>query len=220
MKNFEIKKEIWIWLVMLLPILYLAYVWPDLPETIPTHFGADGKPNGWSSKSDFKFMVPGLVVGIYLLMTIIPLIDPKGKIEAMGKKYFMLKFFLMLFMNALCLFIIRSAITQDGGNPEIMFLLVGGMFAFLGNYMQTVKPNYFIGIRTPWTLENEVVWRKTHKLGGKLFLVAGVLMMVLPFILKARFYPVFVGLIAVAAAIPIVYSFIVFTQERRKSLHE
>lgn len=126
MKNFEIKKEIWIWIIMLLPILYLAYVWNGLPETIPTHFGIDGKPNGWSSKSSFKFIMPALVVGIYLLITIIPLIDPKGKIEAMGKKYFMLKFVLVLFISVMCLFMTQSAMTQNAGNPAILFLLIGG----------------------------------------------------------------------------------------------
>src|SRR5579872_3472572 len=102
MKNFEIKKEIWLWLIILLPIAYLFYVYGSLPEIVPTHFGIDGKPNGWSSRTSFMYIVPGLLVGMYALFTIIPMIDPKGKINAMGKKYFTLKLFMMLFMAVLC----------------------------------------------------------------------------------------------------------------------
>lgn len=214
MKNFEVKKEIWIWAIMVLPIAYLYYVWPTLPETVPTHFGIDGKPNGWSSKTSFMYMVPGLVVGMYVLFTIIPLIDPKGRLNGMGGKYFLLKLLLMLFMSGLSFFIIQSALSTTIMSEKILMMGVGALFVFLGNYMQTVKPNYFIGIRTPWTLESETVWRNTHALGGKLYLVAGLLTMILPFVLKDAFYPVFLGVVLTASFIPIIYSFVLFRKEK------
>lgn len=83
---------------------------------------------------------------------------------------------------------------------------------FLGNYMQTVKPNYFIGIRTPWTLENETVWARTHKLGGRLYFIAGGLVMVLAFVLKGLMMPVFIGIIVAASVVPMVYSYVVYKQ--------
>ena len=214
MKNFEIKKELWIWLIMILPLSYLAYVWPTLPDIVPTHFGIDGQPNDWSHKTLLIYLVPGMVVGIYLLFTVIPMIDPKGKISNMGGKYFLFKLFMILFMSALCFIIINAAITKTIGNGNMVFLLVGGLFAFMGNYMQAIKPNYFIGIRTPWTLESEMVWRKTHLFGGKLFFAAGLLTMVLPFMLKGSFHYVFVAIVLVAALVPMIYSFILFKQEK------
>jgi uncharacterized membrane protein len=210
MKNFELKKEIWIWLILLLPIVYLVMVWPALPEIVPTHFGMDGQPNDWSNKSTLIYLVAGMTAGMYLLFTIIPAIDPKERIKAMGNKYYKLKFAMMLFMSVLCIVIIRSAITGSIGDGRIVFLVVGALFMFLGNYMQTVKPNYFIGIRTPWTLENETVWAKTHRLGGKLYFVAGGLVMVLAFILKAQMMPVFIGIILTASVVPMVYSYVVY----------
>jgi len=214
MKNFEIKKELWIWLIMTLPLGYLAYVWPSLPYIVPTHFGMDGQPNDWSHKTVLAYIVIGMVVGIYLLFTVIPMIDPKGKIGNMGSKYYLFKLIMILFMSALSFLIINSAITKSIGSTNMVFVLIGAMFAFLGNYMQAIKPNYFIGIRTPWTLESEMVWRKTHLLGGKLFFLAGLLMMMLPFILKEKLEPVLLTIIAVAALVPIVYSFILFRQEK------
>lgn len=215
MKNFEIKKEIWIWVIMLLPILYLAYIWKTLPDIVPTHFGMDGQPNDWSHKTLLLYVVPGMTVGVYLLLTIIPMIDPKQKIREMGNKYYLLKLFITLFISVLCVFMVQSAITKNIGNSNVVFLLVGALFVFLGNYMQALKPNYFIGIRTPWTLESEMVWRKTHQLGGKLFFVAGMLVMILPFLLKEKFEPVFITVIAVASIIPVAYSFILFKQEKK-----
>jgi uncharacterized membrane protein len=174
-----------------------------MPEIVPTHFGIDGKPNDWSHRSTLIYLVGGMTLGMYLMFLIIPVIDPKDKIKAMGSKYFKLKFVLMLTMALLALLIVRSALTGNiGGNT--IFLIAGGMFMFLGNYMQAVKPNYFIGIRTPWTLENETVWNKTHRLGGRLYFVAGLLVVACSFILKEAMTTVFIGLIVAATIVPVV----------------
>ena len=88
----------------------------------------------------------------------------------MGNKLNYLRFALSLFMSAIAVFIIYS-VQQSQSKPTFIFILIGLLFTILGNYFKTIKPNYFIGIRTPWTLENEDVWKKTHLLGGKLWFV-------------------------------------------------
>ena len=217
MKSFDLKKEIGLWLVMLIPMGYLAYVWPKLPEIIPTHFGSDGKPDDWSHKTMYAFLIPGLNVGIYLLMTFIPKIDPKKKLEIMGNKYFMIKLFTTLFVAIISLLIVRSSITGVVADSNGLFCVLGGFFMFLGNYLQRAAPNYFVGFRTPWSLENEVVWKKTHVLGGRLYFVAGLLTIVLSLVMKERFAPWFVGIILTASLIPAVYSYFVYKQEMRKA---
>lgn len=217
MKSFDLKKEIGLWLVMLVPMCYLAYVWSTLPEIIPTHFGFDGKPDDWSHKTMYAFLIPGLNIGIYLLMTLIPYIDPKKKLEIMGNKYFMLKLFTTLFVAIISLFIVRSSITGVVADSSGLFCVLGGFFMFLGNYLQRAAPNYFVGFRTPWSLENEVVWKKTHVLGGRLYFIAGLLTIVLSLAMKERFAPWFVGIILTASLIPAVYSYFVYRQETRKT---
>ncbi len=217
MKSFDLKKEIGLWLVMLVPMGYLAYAWSTLPEIIPTHFGFDGKPDDWSHKTMYAFLIPGLNVGIYLLMTFIPKIDPKKKLEIMGNKYFMLKLFTTLFVAIISLFIVRSSITGVVADSSGLFCVLGGFFMFLGNYLQRAAPNYFVGFRTPWSLENEVVWKKTHVLGGRLYFIAGLLTIVLSLAMKERFAPWFVGIILTASLIPAVYSYFVYRQETRKT---
>lgn len=216
MKLFDLKKEIWLWMIMLIPVAYLAYMWPTLPEIIPTHFGFDGKPDDWSPKTMYAFLIPALNIGIYLMMTFIPKIDPKKKLDMMGGKYFMLKLFTTLFIAIICLFIVRSSITGTVGDSSGLFCVLGGFFMFLGNYLQRASPNYFVGFRTPWSLENEAVWRKTHLLGGRLYFIAGLLIIVLSLVLKEKFAPWFVGIIILASAIPAVYSYFAYKQEMRK----
>ena len=127
----------------------------------------------------------------------------------MGNKLNNLRLILALFMSALAIYILYS-VQQKTSNPVLIFPLVGLLFAFLGNYFKTIKPNYFIGIRTPWTLENEEVWKKTHLMGGKLWFVGG-LLMAMTFVLPndVQFYT-FMGITAVISIVPIVYSYLEF----------
>ena len=214
MQNFGIKKEIWIWVMLLLPALYLCYVWPAMPAVVPTHFGLDGRPNGWSQKSTLAVVIATVLIGSYCLFTIIPIVDPKGRLGAMGSKYFLFKFLIMLLISALSLFMIHSAITGSLGSKQAPFMLVGACFVVLGNFMQTFRPNYFIGIRTPWTLSSDIVWRKTHQLAGKLYLVAGLLLMVLPFLLPEGFEALFLAIVLIAVVVPMACSFIIYRQQK------
>ena len=207
----NLKKEFPYILLIALPFIYLAYIWNALPETVPTHWNASGEIDGYNSKNTLlliPFMLPVLV---YIIMTIAPKIDPKNKIAAMGKKYEQLKFFLVLFMSVLALFIIYSSKTQSFSSPNIIYILLGLLFAGLGNFMKTVKPNYFIGIKTPWTLENETVWKKTHLLGGKIWFVGGLLIVCMSLIFKAQTAATLFVIIAVLITIiPLVHSYIEF----------
>ncbi len=207
----NLKKEFPYIILMALPFIYLAYIWNTLPETVPTHWNASGEIDGYGSKNTLliiPFMLPVLV---YIIMTIAPKIDPKNKIAIMGKKYEQLKFFLVLFMSVLALFIIYSSKTQSFSSPNIIYILLGLLFAGLGNFMKTVKPNYFIGIKTPWTLENETVWKKTHLLGGKIWFVGGLLIVFMSLIFTAQTAATLFVIIAVLITIiPLVHSYIEF----------
>jgi uncharacterized membrane protein len=89
----------------------------------------------------------------------------------------------------------------------------------LGNYFQTVRPNYFIGIRTPWTLENEQTWKKTHRLGGRLWMAGGILIVFISFIIRSNnaLAITFAIILSVMVIVPIVYSYIEFQKEKKMS---
>jgi len=205
----KLKKEIPFIAIALLPFVYLAYIWNELPKEVPMHWNASGEIDRWGDKSEL-FMMIFMLTGItYLIFLVIPYIDPKQKLQNMGNKLNNLRMILGLFMSALAIYILFS-VQQKTSNPVLIFPLVGLLFAFLGNYFKTIKPNYFIGIKTPWTLENEEVWKKTHLLGGKLWFVGG-LLMALTFVLpnNIQIYT-FLTIVGVITIVPIVYSYLEF----------
>lgn len=209
-------KESMLWVIMLLPFVYLANVWNILPEQVPTHFNMDGNADDWSSKTSLIYIIGGMVFGLYFLFLIIPVIDPKKKIEQMGDKYFTLRLMLTIFFSLLAIFIVYSGKEGDIKHPNFLFALIGILFTMLGNYFQTVRPNYFIGIRTPWTLESENVWKSTHRLGGKIWMVGGILIAVLAFIISNNsLYSIIFGIIIfVMAVVPIVHSYLAYKKEK------
>lgn len=203
-------KESQLWLFIALPYVYLATIWNQLPEQVPTHFNIEGVADDWSSKTTLLYIPGALGIGIYLLMLVIPFLDPKKKIQQMGGKYYSIRFILTLFFSLIAACILYTSKTESL-NPILLFALLGGLFAMLGNYFQTVRPNYFIGIRTPWTLESEQVWKKTHRLGGQLFTAGGVLIAILSFfITKHMFYILFGIILFLMVIVPVIFSYTEF----------
>lgn len=216
MKPTTLTRELVLWGIILIPMAYLAFVWGELPERVPVHFDLKGEANGWAGKTALIGIVFFTTFALNLLLLIIPHIDPKRKLEYMGSKYHQLRFILVTFMAAISIFIIYNALHPDTFQLNILFLLLGGLFAALGNYFQAVKPNYFIGIRTPWTLESEQVWRKTHRLGGILWIAGGLLMIVLALFPDSGMREVlFLIVVAIMVLVPVVYSFVEFRKEQR-----
>jgi uncharacterized membrane protein len=204
-------KELILWILLAIPFVYLAMVWKELPAQVPTHFDLAGNPNGWSQKSTLPYLIGGLQIGIYLMMILIPYFDPKKKIAQMGEKYYSLRLLMTVFITAISFYLLYIG-SKGVINPNLLIGLLGAFFVIFGNYLQTVKPNYFIGIRTPWTLENEETWRKTHRLGGKIFLVGGLLTMIIAFMAKDNtLLAVSFGIItAVEVLVPTIYSYLEF----------
>ena len=162
--------------IVLLSFAIGIYVFPEMPEKIASHWNAQGEVNGYMSKFWGIFLMPFISVGLFLLFMIIPRIDPrKSNIEKFRKYYnnFILLIIVFLF------YIYLLTIFWNMGFRFNMITLLSPAFAILFYYsgvlIENAKMNWFIGIRTPWTLSSEKVWDKTHKIGGKLFKIAGII---------------------------------------------
>ena len=212
-------KELSILGLIAIPYVYLATIWHNLPEIVPTHFGMNGEPDDWQNKTFLLYMPGAILIGIYLLFLVLPKIDPKGKIQQMGDKYFTFRFILFLFFALLNVYILYK--TQEGklGSPNMMLALIGGLFAALGNYFQTIRPNYFMGIRTPWTLQSEAVWKETHRLGGRLWMIGGIAIVLLSFfILDNKTFSIVFGIIvAILVIVPVIFSYTEFQKEKNNN---
>lgn len=214
----KLKNEIPLLVIILIPFVYLAYIWNQLPEKVPLHWNINGEINRYGDKEGLiliPILLPLLVYGIFLIA---PKIDPKNKLNKMGNKLYTIKFLLTTFMSILALFILYTAVNQSLTNQNNILLLVGVLFLIFGNYFKTIKANYFIGIRTPWALENENVWKKTHKLGGKMWFVGGVVVVLSSLILEEQVNLIlFLIITGIISIVPIVYSYLKYREEEKKT---
>ncbi len=204
----NLKKELPYLLIIAIPFIYLAFIWHALPEKVPMHWNINGDIDRYGSKTELLWVTLMLPVSLYLIMLVIPKIDPKGQIKKMANKYGQIKFLLTTFMSFLALFIIYSAKTRTLANPNYVLMFIGVLYIILGNYFKTIKPNYFIGIRTPWTLENEQVWKRTHALAGKMWFTGGFLIILSGLMLnKSTNLYVFLAITFLITVIPVYYSY-------------
>lgn len=211
----NIKKELPLIAIVLLPFLYLAYIWNQLPEKVPVHWNEKGDIDRYGDKAELILIPLLLPLLVYIIFLVVPKIDPKNNFNKMGNKLQSLKVLMTTIMSILALFILYSTKNQSFDNSNYLFIFIGILYIILGNYFKTIKPNYFIGIRTPWTLESESVWKKTHKLGGKLWFIGGIIVVLSSFILDHETnYIVFLTITTVIAIIPIVYSYRLFRKNR------
>ena len=210
MKNL-IKKESFNLLMVALPFIYLGYLYGGLPAEVPVHFNVDGEADRMGSKATL-WMVPFLLPLLtYLILSVVPALDPKKKIEKMGGKYQSFKTMLVAFMSVLALYIIYSAANPGLTRISVVVVLLGLLFMGLGNYFKTIQPNYFMGIRTPWTLENETVWKETHRLAGMLFLGGGLIIVLAGLLLNNMAAIIMLVIITMALTlIPVGYSWMLF----------
>lgn len=210
------KKELPLLTIVLLPFAYIFYIWNKLPQEIPIHWNLKGEVDRYGEKIEILLIPILLPLLIYIIFSVIPKIDPKKKLEKMGNKLRTLKFLLTTIMSALALFIIYSIQSKSSTSPNIIFLIVGVLYVVLGNYFKTIKANYFIGIRTPWTLESETVWKETHLLGGKLWLIGGLLVIISALVLDEKMNTaVFFIITIIITIIPAAYSFLLFKRENK-----
>jgi uncharacterized membrane protein len=172
-----------VWLFIIAPAVYLAVVWNTLPETIAMHFNLRGDIDRYGSKNELTTMIFILIAVnsvVYLLLPQVYRIDPKRYAVENKGRLFRIAFAVAVFTSSvLCLLIYSS--THGNIKFSMRFILagVGLMLAVVGNYIYNIKPNYFAGIRLPWTLNNDENWKMTHLLGGKLLFGGGLLIAVI-----------------------------------------
>lgn len=214
------KSEIVILGIILLSFAVALYFYPQMPEEMASHWNAQGQVDDYTSKFWGLFLMPFILVGLGLLFILIPIIDPlKANIEKFRKYYD--RFFILFFIFLLSVHF--QVILWNLGikiSPNVTFPIgFGLLFFYLGILCENAKRNWFIGIRTPWTLSSERVWEKTHKIGGKLFKIAGVIILIGAFFQNYALFFILAPVILVAVY-TIVYSYFEYQKEvKNKTLN-
>ncbi|GAB4332179.1 MAG: SdpI family protein [Flammeovirgaceae bacterium] len=210
-----LKNEWLVWIVMSIPFLLLFFLWNQIPDNIPTHYGFDGKPDRWNNKSTLLWFIPVLTFFIYALFWAIPKIDPKLQKESMGNKYNHIKLIVMILISSISSLFIYSSANQGIAVFSLLTSIICAFIMLLGNYLPTVKPNYFIGIRTPWTLSNEDNWLKTHRVGGRIYLIGGFVCLILNLVFPKMSVVFLITLIGILI-LPVFYSFYVYVTRSKQ----
>lgn len=215
MEQREIKYTIMSELPMVLLILGSlaagALLYDSMPDRVPSHWNIRGEIDAYSSRFWGAFGIPLLNAGIYVMMLVIPLIDPRREnYRKFAGAYRIFRTVLVVFMTGVYLLVLASAFGYRIPVDRAVMAGVSILFLIMGNYMGQVRHNYFVGFRTPWTLANEQVWQKTHRLGGRLWVAAGAIGLVAS-LLGGTWGGVLLGIsIGAAAIIPMVYSYVEF----------
>ncbi|MFP3664248.1 SdpI family protein [Priestia sp. SIMBA_032] len=208
------KKHVFPLSITLLTLVAWLIALPHLPATMPIHWGANGEADGFATKINAMILTVGIMVLIYFIIAFVPRIDPRKE----NYKYFSKTYNILL--NAVLLlffFVNMSTILQGlGYNVPMAYIapiMAGLVFIIIGNYLQRVRSNYFMGIRTPWTLSNENVWKKTHRLSGKIFFIGGLLILISAFLPDGYKSVIMWGSIVLCVAVPYLYSYLAYKKE-------
>ncbi len=201
------KNKIIILGIISLSFIIAIYVYPQMPEKMASHWNIQGEVDSYISKFWSLFLMPIISIGLFLLFILIPKIDPlKENIEKFRKYFDGFIVLIMIFLFYVYLLTIFWNIGIRFNMTQFMMPALGILFYYCGILVENAKRNWFIGIRTPWTLSNEKVWDKTHKIGGKLFKVTGIIAFLGIFLPKYAIFFVIIPVISVAVY-TIIYSY-------------
>ncbi len=198
-------------LLFVVALLYNLYMAGRLPETVPTHWGFNGKPDAYGSKWENLLIMPGVILLMIVLTAVLPKISPRRfQMDTFEDTYGYVMLLVSGLMLTLHIVIIRSSAGLHLEPSKAMMFVLFAFFALMGNVMGKIKRNFFVGIRTPWTLADERVWHATHRYAGRLWMLGGILG-ALAALLGAPFWAEMVFLL-ILALLPVVKSYLIYVK--------
>jgi uncharacterized membrane protein len=202
-------------LIVLGAVVASAVVYPNLPTTIPTHWDMLGRPNGWSSRVWGAWVMPIFLLATYALMRVLPAIDPRGSnYIKFGGAFDGIIVSIMLFMLGMHIIILRAALGYPVAMQRVVPIGVGVLLVVIGNLLPRARPNWFVGIRTPWTLSSDRVWEKTHRVGGHVFVAGGILIVLAALAMQQWAHIVLMAVILACTATVLIYSYVEWKREQ------
>jgi uncharacterized membrane protein len=188
-----------------------VWAWPQLPERLPIHWNIYGDVDGWGNRFMGLLFLPLMVLGIYFLLLLLPLVDP-GKVnyQNFGKAYAAIRIAFVVFMTAIYAVMLLNAFGHTVNMSTVVLLMTGLLFIVLGNFLSKIRPNWFVGVRTPWTLSSKLSWDKTHRLAGWLFMLMGALFGVVAIAQNAWTFTAMLVVDTLCIIWMIVYSYLVY----------
>ena len=199
----------------LVAVAMSAAVYTRLPDTMAVHWDISGNPNGWMPRAIGAAIGPVSIVLLALVLRVIPRVDPRAENYArFGEAYEVIVASVLVMLLVVHGIILALALGYHVSVGRIVPALVGALFVVIGNMMPLVRPNWWVGFRTPWTLSNDRVWARTHRLGGYCMTAGGVIMILAALLLPPSLgVPVLIAVAVASALGPAVYSYLTWKRE-------
>ena len=210
----EMKKDWYLFLLILVMFLSGIALYSRLPDQIPIHWNIEGEVDDYASHFWGVFMLPFTNLLVLLIFTFMPLLDPrKENYPKFSRSYRAIKAITVVFFAVLHFLVLAFALGYELDISRIVVVGAALLFIVMGNYLPKVKHNYFVGVRVPWTLASEKVWKKTHRFAGKLFVISGIIIFLSIFVSEIiRFWLIMICALVTSLA-SMVYSYLVYRQE-------
>jgi uncharacterized membrane protein len=219
----NISKREWLqMLILAAPFCVAAALWNKLPDPMPDHWDINGQVDGYASKPVATLLLPCVNLVVAVLILILPRIDPKfarydEETQASLRRTFeTMRLAATLFCSLVALAVMATPLYPAIQAPTVIIPGLGLLLMVFGNLMTKLRPNWFFGIRTRWTLESRDVWIKTQRLGGRLMMAGGACVFIFGLLLPVKLFFICVLLpaIVVMSIVPIVYSYIIWNRSR------
>ncbi|TZE82816.1 SdpI family protein [Calorimonas adulescens] len=212
MIEMKINKTKWILLgFVALSFILTMIVYPILPDKMPVHWNYHGEIDSYAGKFQGAFMIPIMLLIFYPLFIYLPNIDPRRKnYKKFEGAYDTIIIAIFAFLTAMHVIVLSASLGYKIDMTAYMTIGLSLLFIILGNVLTRIRPNFFVGIKNPWTLSDDDVWKKTHRLGGWLFVLVGILGLFL-LLINSKFAAMSeIGGIIAASLIVTIYSYILY----------
>jgi len=206
-------------LLLLIAAMFAGAIvaWPTAPARIPVHWNVDGTVDGYGGKVEGLLGLPLLALAIYLLMRFLPRIDPgRANYARFGGAYTAIRAGIVVLMAVLYGVILSTALEHPVDVSRVVPIAVGALFVLVGTVLGKIRPNWFVGIRTPWTMSSKISWVRTHRLGGWLFMALGGLFAATGAFKLGSFGFVVIGAVIAVVVILFGYSYFVWKADPEK----
>lgn len=196
-------------LMVVAALVITCVMYPSLPDPVPTHWNLSGEVNGYTAKPWGAFVGPMVLGGLLLVFVLLPAISPRGfRLSGFIRVYAILMNAVMGLVLGIMMVALLAAAGAEISVARTLSPLFGAFIMVLGNYLGKLRRNFFVGIRTPWTLSSDEVWSRTHRLAGWVFVAAGAAMLILGVVHPGLVLPLV--LLGIAILIPVIYSYVLY----------
>lgn len=199
-------------LLVLASLALSVWAYPSLPDRVPSHWDIAGNVNGYSSRLFAVSIMPAIVALSWLLMLVLPAISPRGfRLEQSASAFYGCTLAVTAVLVVMQFVFLRAQMTGAAPSLTLVFASIGVLLAVIGSFLGRLEKNFWMGVRTPWTLASDEVWQRTNRLAGQLFIAGGAATVIASFF-PAAVVPIFIAVITVAALASVIYSYVLYRQ--------